>query len=204
MAARYWLHAAKKDVISWQFPAKAVWSNNILNLLAIRYTFSAYERLKREQHINTLFRTGKAFSVFPIKVLWLLTPIGDEKSPARIGFSVPKKKFRKSVHRHRITRLMREAYRLNKHELYTAIPVGKQLHLFFIFTDTTLPDINVVTTAVLKGIAELKSSVSRPHWKNYFPYYSLGLSASIREPSPHYSVWSADIILPAAPMDWRR
>lgn len=58
---------------------------------------------------------------------------------------------------------MREAYRLNKHDLYAAIPAGKQLHIFFIFTDTTLPDINVVTTAVLKGIAELKSSVIRPH-----------------------------------------
>lgn len=58
---------------------------------------------------------------------------------------------------------MREAYRLNKHELYSAIPSGKQLHLFFIFTDTTLPDINVVTIAVLKGIAELKSSVNQAH-----------------------------------------
>jgi ribonuclease P protein component len=80
-------------------------------------------------------------------------------SPVMAGFSVPKKKFRSSVHRHRIRRLMVEAWRLNKHTLYAAIPEAKQLHLFLIFTGTTMPDYTTVSQAVIKGIAQLAAGL---------------------------------------------
>ncbi|HEY0075841.1 MAG TPA: hypothetical protein VGB77_17195, partial [Abditibacteriaceae bacterium] len=61
--------------------------------MPVPYTFSLAERLKRERHIETLFQTGKAFSVFPLRVVWLLVPRGEEEtSAARAGFSAPKKK----------------------------------------------------------------------------------------------------------------
>jgi ribonuclease P protein component len=66
---------------------------------------------------------------------------------------VPKKKFRKSVHRHRVLRLLREAWRLNKHPLYEAMPAELQLHVFIIFTDTGLPEFATVQEMVQKGIA---------------------------------------------------
>jgi ribonuclease P protein component len=78
-----------------------------------------------------------------------------EVSPVRAGFSVPKKKFHSSVRRHRIRRLMVEAWRLNKHILYPVIPEGRQLHLFFIFTDAAMPDYETVKDAVVKGINQL-------------------------------------------------
>ncbi|HXS37761.1 MAG TPA: ribonuclease P protein component [Flavipsychrobacter sp.] len=121
----------------------------------MRYTFRAYERLKREQHIDTLFHTGKAFSVFPGKFIYNVVERGAEFSPVRVGFSVPKKKFRSSVHRHRIMRLMREAWRLHKHLLYPAIPSQSHLHLFLIFTDTAMPDYKKVQEMVVKGIERL-------------------------------------------------
>ena len=71
------------------------------------------------------------------------------------GFSVPKKKFSSSVHRHRVRRLMAEAWRLNKHTLYASVPADKQLHLFFIFTDKAMPEYEVVKDAVVKGIGKL-------------------------------------------------
>ena len=73
----------------------------------------------------------------------------------QVGFSVPKKKFRSSVHRHRIRRLMAEAWRLNKHTLYPTIPEGRQLHLFFIFTDMKMPEYETVKDALLKGMGKL-------------------------------------------------
>jgi len=50
---------------------------------------------------------------------------------------------------------MAEAWRLNKHTLYEAMPEGQQLHLFLIFTDTAMPEYEVVKDAVVKGIGRL-------------------------------------------------
>jgi ribonuclease P protein component len=74
-----------------------------------------------------------------------------------VGFSVPKKKFRHSVQRHRITRLMREAWRLNKHSLYAAIPADTQLHLFIVYTEVTLPDFATIEATIVKGIERLQT-----------------------------------------------
>ena len=126
-------------------------------MTAIRNTFKAYERLKREQHIDTLFRTGKAFSVLPLRLIYAIIPRQPgERSPVQVGFSVPKKKFRKAVHRNRVKRLLREAWRLNKQTLYTCIPDDKQLHLFIIYTDLALPEFDLVANALLVGIERLK------------------------------------------------
>ncbi|OSZ82272.1 ribonuclease P protein component [Chitinophagaceae bacterium IBVUCB1] len=119
----------------------------------MRTTFKAYERLKREQHIDTLFRTGKAFSFSPVRFLYIVVPRADAAdAPVMAGFSVPKKKFRKSVHRHRITRLLREAWRLHKHRIYTTLPPDKQIHLFIIYNSTEMPDYKTIEDAVVKGI----------------------------------------------------
>ncbi len=77
----------------------------------------------------------------------------------QVGFSVPKKKFRSSVQRHRIRRLMAEAWRLHKHLLYAHIPEDRQLHLFLIFTDIKMPEYELVQAAVVKGIGKLAESI---------------------------------------------
>jgi ribonuclease P protein component len=68
---------------------------------------------------------------------------------------VPKKKFRRSVDRHRIMRLMREAWRTSKAPLYEAVPAHTQLHLFLIFTSTDMPDLATVRASIDKIIARL-------------------------------------------------
>lgn len=129
--------------------------------MAIRNTYKTYERLKREQHIDTLFRTGKAFSVLQLRMLYLLVPREAELSPVRAGFSVPKKKFRKSVHRHRIRRLMIEAWRINKHELYASVPEGMQLHLFIIYTPTVETDLLTLQETMQQAIARLMQEITK-------------------------------------------
>jgi ribonuclease P protein component len=126
--------------------------------MAARYTLCADERLKREQHIEALFRTGKALSVFPLRMIWRLAE-ANEAYPIRAGFSAPKKKFKKAVDRNRIKRLMREAWRLQKPGLAPAIQEGQQLHIFILFTDKALPDYDTIYTAVGKGIAQLQKTL---------------------------------------------
>lgn len=101
-----------------------------------RYTLQATERLKLRKQIETLFRTGEAFSVFPLRVIYKLQPVAAPDSPVRAGFSIPKKRIRRAVQRNRIRRLLREAWRLQKHDVYGAVPEGQQLHLFFVYTGT--------------------------------------------------------------------
>ena len=72
------------------------------------------------------------------------------------GFSVPKKKFKSSVDRHRIRRLIVEGWRLQKHLLYADIPPALQVHLFFIFTDTKKPEFDTVQKAAAGCIEKLK------------------------------------------------
>lgn len=76
-------------------------------------------------------------------------------SPVMAGFSVPKKKFKLSVDRHRIRRLMVESWRLNKHLLYPTLPENRQMHLFIIFTGKEMPDYTTVLAAIIKGIGKL-------------------------------------------------
>jgi len=100
-----------------------------------RYTLNATERLKLRKQIETLFQTGKAFSIMPLRVLFLMTPkLEGEPSPVRIGFSIPKKRIRKAVGRNRIRRLLKESWRLQKLKLYPEILENQQLHVFFIYT----------------------------------------------------------------------
>lgn len=76
-------------------------------------------------------------------------------SPVMTGFSIPKKKFRHSVDRHRIRRLIFEAWRLSKHQLYEQVPEDRQLHLFFVYTDKEMPEYSTIETAMAGCIPRL-------------------------------------------------
>ena len=76
------------------------------------------------------------------------------------GFSIPKKKFRHSVDRHRIRRLIVESWRLNKQMLYPDVPESKQLHVFYVFTDKVMPEYTAVHAAMLGCISRLKTMVT--------------------------------------------
>ena len=81
--------------------------------------------------------------------------VDEKNSPVQAGFSVPKKKFRKSVDRHKIRRQMVECWRLNKHKLYANVSPTQQYHIFLIFTDNVLPDYAIVEHAIIAGIEKL-------------------------------------------------
>lgn len=134
-AARYWPAVARKDVINCRFLLRAASNNTSLppNMVH-RFTFAAGERLKREQHITALFRIGKALSFYPIRAVYTFVPIIEgEKYVVKVGFSVPKRKFKKATDRNKIKRKLREHYRLKKNDLIAAIPSGYVMHLFILY-----------------------------------------------------------------------
>ena len=128
--------------------------------MAIRNTFKKYERLKREQHIDTLFQNGKAFSFSDLRFIYHVVPRTGEPSPVRVGFSVPKKKHKKAVTRNRLRRLLVEAWRLHKSALYQHISEEAQLHIFIIFTGKEVADFLAVEHAMIKGVERLQQELS--------------------------------------------
>ena len=106
------------------------------------FTLSKQERLKSRKLIEQLFREGKSISVFPYRVLYLPVNVADTRLTATLqsGVAVSSKNFKKAVHRNKIKRLTREAYRLQKAGLQQKLTeTGKQLILFFIYTGRELP-----------------------------------------------------------------
>ncbi len=80
-------------------------------------TYPKKEKLKSRKLIDQLFTQGKSVSNYPIKLIYLNTELPiDVKIQA--GVAVPKKNFKSAVSRNRIKRLLREAYRLNKHLVF--------------------------------------------------------------------------------------
>jgi ribonuclease P protein component len=136
--------------------------------LAKQFTLGKKERLKSRKQIEQLFKEGKSFSIFPFKILYIISPSivsplpapsagnafegkSDPRLPtpsvaegdARLlfGVAVGNRNFKKAVDRNRIKRLTREAYRLQKLSLEQKVALAnKQLNIFFIYIGKELPD----------------------------------------------------------------
>jgi len=78
-----------------------------------------------------------------------------------MGVSVSKKYFKKAVHRNRIKRLLREAYRTQKLPLQQLIKeeAAPPLQLFIIYTGKELPDYNLIYTKVAEALKRLQKTI---------------------------------------------
>jgi ribonuclease P protein component len=64
--------------------------------------------------------------------------------------TAPKKRFPRAVDRNRIKRLMREAWRKNKHTLYTALnEQGKKLAIMLIYVGAELPEYKLAEDKII-------------------------------------------------------
>lgn len=108
------------------------------------FTFSKKERLKNKSDFNTLIKNGVSFTLFPFKVYFYKTQ-NTSSAPVLVGISIPKRKFSKAVDRNKLKRLVREAYRLNKHIVYQNLKEQKSsLKILFVYlADKPLPFIKI-------------------------------------------------------------
>ncbi len=103
-------------------------------------TLKKAERLDRKKVIGKMFSGGKesrSFTVFPLRVVYLMEP--ELKSQASILISVSKRSFKHAVDRNRVKRQIRESYRLNKASLVNLLAgKGQQFAIAFIYLSDKL------------------------------------------------------------------
>lgn len=125
--------------------------------MAHRYNFPKEEHLCGDIRTGKLFQNGKGFIAYPLRVVYLWTEDDEADATVRVLISVPKKKIRKAVHRNRIKRLIREAYRLNKSVIVEkAAPSGKHLHLGFIYLATEDPGFSTIKSAMEQSLNKIQ------------------------------------------------
>jgi ribonuclease P protein component len=127
-----------------------------MSITGRKFTLGQQERLKSRKLIERVFREGKSFALFPLRVFYLpvqstqpsglsplpvgLYPLPADQPLLQAGFSASARNFKRAVDRNRIKRLTREAYRLQKQGLQDRLKEkGLGLALFFVYTGKDLP-----------------------------------------------------------------
>ena len=98
-----------------------------------RPTFRKHERLCGRLRIQEVITQGRTVHEKPFKLSGKIMEL-PSGTTAQVAFSVPKRNLKLAVDRNRVKRLMREAYRLNKHSYLERLRAsGKQCAWLFVF-----------------------------------------------------------------------
>lgn len=125
-----------------------------------RFTFKKNERLCSRTTIQDLFTKGKSFVKYPFRITYLPL-ISDDPENAKILISVSKKRFKRAYKRNRVKRLIREAYRLNKHELVSLLKeMNSKYAIAFVYLPTEILSYEAVEKGMKKALSKLKKELS--------------------------------------------
>ncbi|HRH49585.1 MAG TPA: ribonuclease P protein component [Panacibacter sp.] len=116
--------------------------------MAKMFSYSKAEKLKSRKLMDQLFREGKTFSIFPLKVFYM-QPTAILDFPVKAGVGVSSRNFKKAIHRNRVKRIMREAYRTEKNVLHDYLNLHqKQVVVFMLYIDKILPEYETIKTVM--------------------------------------------------------
>jgi len=125
----------------------------------LRHTLKKGEKLKSRKLIEQLFLGGKRLNFFPIQLVYLEIEHNSDFL-IQAGFSVPKRRFKRAVDRNRLKRLMREAYRLHKHNLPNISDLDTKKHIFmFIYMGNQIETYSKIESQFIKLLSEIEKKL---------------------------------------------
>lgn len=123
----------------------------------IRHTLPKSERLCSKKALDELFGGGhQSVASYPLRAVFMTT----KEAGARILVSVSKRFFKRAVHRNRIKRQLREAYRLQKELLVFPDEMG--LNIAFLWTNDEFLPSEVVMQKMHKVLLRINETLSKP------------------------------------------
>lgn len=126
----------------------------------MNYAFSKAERLCSKKRIEQLFAgDSRSFSAYPLRAVYRET---ESDAPLQLLISVSKRRFKHAVDRNRTKRLIREAYRRNKHLLLNQLG-EKHINVAFIWISDQLSDFATVEAKVKNLLQRIAENISSIH-----------------------------------------
>lgn len=130
------------------------------------FSFRPEERMKLRKNIETLFQSGEAFLIFPLRMIHLKVTLSSSsvaQVPIQLGISVPKKRIKKAVQRNLVKRRIREAWRLQKGKYFpNPGSLDFQIQVFVIYLSDKMLSFSVIDEAVGKCLQRLKAIYHLP------------------------------------------
>ena len=126
-------------------------------------TLHKVERLDKKKIIEKMFAGGsRSFSVFPLRVVYL--PVEELEADASILISFSKRRFKRAVKRNRVKRQIREAYRVNKHELLNILVERKcRLAIAFIYLSDQLVESSIIEDRMRIALVRITEKMATPN-----------------------------------------
>lgn len=123
-----------------------------------QFNFPKTQKLCSRDSITQVFSHGKTFMSYPLQFRYLPA----DTPETRIMVSAPKKRFKRAVVRNRLKRLMREAYRLNRHNLCGEQP-DAQTGIYIVCCYVGQPDARfaAVEQAMIKGLQHIAQNTGQ-------------------------------------------
>ena len=117
-------------------------------------TFSKSEKLCGKLTIDHLYKEGKRFVAWPLRVSYM--PV--DQAPTQVLIWAPKSLFKRAVDRNQLRRQMREAYRLNKQIL---LQQDSHVMVAFNYMDKQKQPYTLIDKAMRKALQKINKDLAQ-------------------------------------------
>lgn len=122
-------------------------------------SFKKAERLKSKIVIESLFKQGSSLTSFPVKLIWMFVDT-NALGIVQAAFVAPKKGFPRAVDRNRVKRLIREAYRLQKQQVYETLQQeNKKIALMLIYVGKEIEPYKTLSPKINQLLIRLSDKI---------------------------------------------